>query len=54
MKTAALIAAQHRGLSFADAVERYLGAKLTAFRIAFLCARYGLSPERAALVARMA
>ncbi|MBY0136347.1 tyrosine-type recombinase/integrase [Paracoccus yeei] len=31
MKTAALIAAQHRGLSFADAVERYLGAKLEAF-----------------------
>ena len=32
MKTAALIAAQHRGLSFADAVDRYLAAKLDAFR----------------------
>lgn len=29
---AALIAAQHRGLSFADAVDRYLAAKLDAFR----------------------
>lgn len=29
---AALITAQHRGLSFADAVDRYLAAKLDAFR----------------------
>lgn len=29
---AALIAAQHRGLSFVDAVDRYLAAKLDAFR----------------------
>ncbi|MRX50179.1 DUF4102 domain-containing protein [Paracoccus sp. S-4012] len=29
---AALVAAQHRGLSFAEAVERYLATKLEAFR----------------------